>query len=150
MIRRPGCTLPNWGAGALWDVGIYGCHALIHMLGREYRSLRAEGRLAPGGVDSFAALTLRFPGDVLAMMTCGGDQMGDQAARLYGTAGWIELPRMYDAREVRLFTEGGLSVQRNSPSGGFIYEVEAFGRLLAGGTDAVVEARRRIPAPLWG
>lgn len=132
---------PELGGGALWDVGIYGCHALIHMLGREYRSLRAEGRLAPGGVDSFAALTLRFPGDVLAMMTCGGDQMGDQAARLYGTSGWIELPRMYDAREVRLFTEGGLVRTEEFPHrDGFIYEVEAFGRLLAGGTDAVVEA----------
>ena len=40
---------PELGGGALWDVGIYGCHVLIHMLGREYRSLRAEGRLAPGG-----------------------------------------------------------------------------------------------------
>jgi len=78
---------------------------------------------------------------VLAMMTCGGDQMGDQAARLYGTAGWIELPRMYDAREVRLFTEGGLVRTEEFPHrDGFIYEVEAFGRLLAGGTDAVVEA----------
>mgnify|MGYP002570979090 CR=1 FL=1 len=55
--------------------------------------------------------------------------------------GWIELPRMYDAREVRLFTEGGLVRTEEFPHrDGFIYEVEAFGRLLAGGTDAVVEA----------
>ena len=132
---------PQLGGGALWDVGIYGCHALIHMLGRDYRSLRAEGRLAPSGVDSFAALSLRFPGNVLAQMTCGSDQMGDQAARLYGADGWLELPRMFDAQEVRLYTESGLVRTESFPHrDGFAYEVEAFGRLLKGETGTRIEA----------
>jgi oxidoreductase domain protein len=122
---------PAQGGGALWDVGIYVCHAAIHILGRAYTQLLASGRFAPSGVDSYAALTLRTPSGAIARLACGSDQCGGNLARINGTRGFLELPNMFGATELRTHIEAKPDEAFSFPQeDGFAYEVRAFHRQL--------------------
>lgn len=128
---------PAQGGGTLWDVGIYCCHAALHVFGRDYRALHAVGGRAANGVDSHAILTVEYPQDRTAILTCAWDRCGAQAARIYGTQGWMELPHMFDASEVRLYVTGREPQVLSFPhEDGFVYEVREFHRLLFRGAAA--------------
>lgn len=120
---------PAQGGGALWDVGIYVCHAAIHILGRAYTQLLATGRRAPNGVDCYAALTLRTPSGAIARLACGSDQCGGNLARIAGTRGFLELPHMFSATELHAHIEAKPDeIFSFSQEDGFAYEVRAFHR----------------------
>lgn len=125
---------PAQGGGTLWDVGVYCCHVALHILGRDYQSVSAAGRRADNGVDSFAAVTLAYPKGKVALLTCAWDRCGAVTARIYGTDGWMELPEMFAAAELRLHVSGKETQTLTFPQeDGFVYEVREFHRLLRAG-----------------
>lgn len=125
---------PAQGGGGLLDVGVYTAHVAQYLMGPAMPVIRAAGRVAATGVDSFAAVTLEYPDGKIAEMTCGVDAVGPQDARIFGTKGWIEVPHMYCADHVVVHAHGQED-QRFDFSGrdGFCYEAEEFQRLLAAG-----------------
>ncbi len=124
---------PTLGGGCLWDLGVYCSHVILHMFGLEYEELQAMGRLTRDGVDSAARVTLRYPDGKMAGFTCACDQMGSGAARVFGTGGWLELPQLWDARQVTVHKPDGSVQTYDFPhADGFIYEVQRFHRLLGG------------------
>lgn len=121
------------GGGALLDVGVYVLHMAVHVLGRNYSSLSAKGRLSPTGSDSFACVTLRFPNGAIADVTCGCDVNGSLDARIFGTGGSIVVERMFDADRF-VIDQNGVKREVVFPHpDGFRYEVQEFASLLRQG-----------------
>lgn len=95
--------------GTLLDIGIYNVAMTRWVLEAALGacpaavSLRAEGVLAPTGVDQRAAATIVFPGGVVSQFVCGFDSQADNALRIFGDAGCISVPqRFWEATEAVL------------------------------------------------
>ena len=95
--------------GALLDIGIYNVAMTRWVLEAALGacpapvSLRAEGVLAPTGVDQRVAATIAFPGGVVSQFVCGFDCQADNALRIFGDAGCISVPqRFWEATEAVL------------------------------------------------
>lgn len=128
---------PELGGGALLDIGVYAAHMLLYILGDDYSDVKASGRRAPTGVDSFAAALIVYPSGAVGELTCAADCTGAQEARLYGKQGWIEIPHMFRADGYTVYREGEAPRERHFPiADGFEYEAEAFQRLLTDGHTA--------------
>jgi predicted dehydrogenase/aryl-alcohol dehydrogenase-like predicted oxidoreductase len=89
---------PALGGGGILDVGCY-CMSMARLVAGAARAepfaepleLKAVGRIGETGVDEYTAATLRFPGDVVAELFCGVRVQADNAVRVFGSEGWIEV-----------------------------------------------------------
>jgi len=95
--------------GTLLDIGIYNVAMTRWVLEAALGAcpdpvgLRAEGVLAPTGVDQRVAATIAFPGGVVSQFVCGFDCQADNALRIFGDAGCISVPqRFWEATEAVL------------------------------------------------
>ena len=88
------------GGGGILDVGCY-CTSMSRLvagaaLGRDFAdpvSVQGTGRLGPESrVDEYAAATLKFPGDIVAQVSCGVQLGQDSVVRIYGSEGSILVP----------------------------------------------------------
>jgi xylose dehydrogenase (NAD/NADP) len=61
---------PEMGGGALYDIGCYPISVARYITGQEPQSVTAQAHWSASGVDDLVVMTLRFPGDVLAVITC--------------------------------------------------------------------------------
>ncbi len=110
---------PALGGGGILDVGCYPV-SLARLVagaaeGEPFRDpARVSGAVAlhpKTGVDAYAAATLQFVGGVIAQVATGVALCQDNAARIYGTEGWLHVPEPWvPAREggaVRMFLHHG-------------------------------------------
>lgn len=89
---------PQLGGGAILDVGCY-CVSMCRLIagiatGKRFVEpveIQAQGHLGPTGVDERATALLRFPGGQLAHMAVSITTVQDNALRIYGTKGRIEV-----------------------------------------------------------
>ncbi|MBT9597621.1 MAG: Gfo/Idh/MocA family oxidoreductase [Vitreoscilla sp.] len=94
---------PALAGGALLDIGIYNLAmtrwVLETALGAcpEPSSMRADGVLAPTGVDQRVAGTLVFPGGVVSHFVCAFDAVADNSLRVVGERGCIVVPSQFSA-----------------------------------------------------
>jgi predicted dehydrogenase len=107
----PGSRLfsADLAGGSLLDIGIYNVAVtrwvLESALGAcpEATSLRAEGTLAPTGVDQRVVSTFTFPGGVVSQFVCALDGAADNSLRIFGDRGWIRVePGFWEATEATL------------------------------------------------
>jgi predicted dehydrogenase len=88
------------GGGAILDLGCYPVSFARLIAGAalgqpcaEPVEFRATGRVHPlVQTDEYATAVAKFPGDVMAELSCGSTVVSDISARIYGTKGWIEVP----------------------------------------------------------
>lgn len=99
--------------GALLDIGIYNVAMTRWVLEAALgacpapSSLRAEGVIAPTGVDQRVAATIMFPGGVVSQFVCAFDGQADNALRIFGDAGCISVPQQFwEATEAVLSRPG--------------------------------------------
>ncbi|HZZ42572.1 MAG TPA: aldo/keto reductase [Tepidisphaeraceae bacterium] len=85
--------------GGILDVGCYPVSfaRLIAGVARgkefaEPTEVKASGRVGKTGVDEWACAVMKFPGDIVAEVSCGVQVSQENSARVYGSKGWIELP----------------------------------------------------------
>jgi xylose dehydrogenase (NAD/NADP) len=83
---------PDLGGGAIYDVGCYCVNVFRYILDSEPISLYALGHLTPDGVETSAAVTLKFPNDILATFDCSFDASLQQEYEIVGTKGSIRVP----------------------------------------------------------
>ncbi len=87
------------GGGGILDVGGY-CTSLARLVAGAAQGVVAEpervfavGQIGPeSGVDEYAAALLLFPGDIVAMLSCGLRLQQDNKVRIEGTEGSLILP----------------------------------------------------------
>ncbi len=86
-------TEPDLGGGAVLDIGIYPIN-FISMIydGMKPESIHTSGWLTPTGVDELAAVTLKYPGERVAQLTCTTCLALPNEAIVVGTKGMLKLP----------------------------------------------------------
>jgi predicted dehydrogenase len=87
------------GGGGILDVGCYPVSIARPIAGlaagkdfAEPEGLEAFGYLGATGVDEWAVAILRFPGDVMAVLSTGVQVAQDNAVCVFGTEGYLEIP----------------------------------------------------------
>lgn len=147
------------GGGSILDLGGYPLSFSRHLAGAVSGKVSAEplefhgtGRLHPvAGTDDFATAVARFPGDVLAELSCGSTVFNDSSARLYGTLGWIDVPNPFTpgllgaSEKIILHRKDGAieEIIITSPGVGlYAYEADAV-------ADAIARGETEVPLVNW-
>jgi predicted dehydrogenase len=129
------------GGGALLDLGVYVVSFAQMLLGTP-QTVAAVGSRFPTGVDAEASLLLGYAdGRSAALMTSLRNALPGQA-RVYGTAGWIDvLPRFHHPQTIVLHRSGAdpETITRQQLGGGYAHELIEVGECLrAGRTESAV------------
>ena len=142
------------GGGGILDVGCYPVSFARLIAGAAGGTVFADpaeltgavGEIHPeGGVDAFAAATLRFSGGMVAHVACAVGLAIDNTARIHGTEGWLEIPHPWiitksGGEEVlRLHRRGAKEAERIAITAPNVYSLEAdvFAEALRSGGRAV-------------
>lgn len=148
---------PQLGGGGILDLGCYpvSMSRLIAgaALGEPFADpleVQGFGHMEENGaIDAYAVANLKFRGDILAQMSVGVRVGQDNVLRIYGTKGWILVPRPWapapegGVASIQLFHEGQSEPERieiTAPAP--IYSIEA-------DTVAANIASRQTPAMSW-
>jgi predicted dehydrogenase len=129
------------GGGALLDLGVYVVSFAQMLLGTPERVV-AAGSLFPSGVDAEAALLLDHGDGRTATLTTSLRQALPGQARVFGTAGWIDvLPRFHHPQTIVLHRAGAEPETITGPptGGGYAHElIEVTECLRAGRPESAV------------
>jgi predicted dehydrogenase len=129
------------GGGALLDVGVYVVSFAQMVLG-DPDTVTATGSLFPTGVDAEAALLLGYGDGRSATLTASLRYPTPGQARVFGTAGWIDvLPRFHHPRTIVLHRAGADPEEITLPPTGTGYShelAEVTECLRAGRTESAV------------
>jgi predicted dehydrogenase len=103
-------SVPEWGGGALMDIGCYPITLSRWLFGEEPTDVVATIDRDPDlRVDRLASALLRFPSGQ-ASFTCAGQLVAHQRMQVYGTEGRIEIEIPFNApadRACRIFVDDG-------------------------------------------
>lgn len=91
------------GGGTILDLGCYPVTYSRHIAGaaqgREFAEpveFHGMGRVHPEvGTDDFATAVVKFPGDVLAELSCGATVVNDNSVQIHGSEAWIDVPNPF-------------------------------------------------------
>jgi predicted dehydrogenase len=142
------------GGSTILDLGCYPVSYARHMAGaaqgREFvepLDFHGTGRLHPvSGADDFATAVARFPGEILAELSCGATHLDRNSVQLHGTAGWIDVPCPFTpgllGRDERIIVHrfdqpAEEIVIRSGGTGLYAFEADAFAEALARGAREV-------------
>ncbi|WP_040337419.1 Gfo/Idh/MocA family protein [Candidatus Blastococcus massiliensis] len=129
------------GGGALLDLGVYVVSFAQMLLGTPQRVV-ATGSLFPTGVDAEAALLLGYDDGRAATLLASLRQALPGQARVFGTAGWIDvLPRFHHPDTIVLHRAGADPERITRPQTGVGYAhelIEVTECLRAGRTESAV------------
>jgi predicted dehydrogenase len=129
------------GGGALLDLGVYVVSFAQMLLGTPSRVV-AAGSLFPSGADAEAALLLDHGDGRTATLTTSLRQALPGQARVFGTAGWIDvLPRFHHPQRIVLHRDGAEpeTMNREQTGGGYAHElIEVTECLRAGRSESAV------------
>jgi predicted dehydrogenase len=145
------------GGGAILDLGCYpvSFSRLIAgaAIGRPFADpveFEATGRVHPQAqTDEYAAAVVKYPGDILAELSCGSTIVQDMSARIYGTKGWLDVPSPFTPglegrdEKILLHRDGAARPEEIIVPGGgmglYAYEADAVAGALARGEREVAE-----------
>jgi predicted dehydrogenase len=142
------------GGGTILDLGCYPVSYARHIAGAvhgrdciEPEEFHGTGRRHPvSGADDFATAVARFPGDILAELSCGATHLDDNSVELHGTTAWLHVPCPFtpgllgrDEKIILHHRDGRTEemVISSSGKGLYAYEAEAFAEALAAGAREV-------------
>ncbi len=147
---------PALAGGGILDVGGY-CTSMARLIAgvamsKEFAEpieVKGVGHLGQTGVDEYASATLKFPGDIIANLACGVAVQQDNAVRVFGTEGHIEVPWPWsparDSGSTRVFLH---RPDRQAPQEIVIESKEWLYAIEADTVAANIE-RRQAPAMTW-
>jgi predicted dehydrogenase len=113
---------PELGGGAILDIGGYPASMAALLAGCvgpdeqmvEPEHLEAMAHIGETGVDEWSCAILRFPGDILATLSCSITLDQDNVLRIMGTRGRLEVDEFWfgsgkdgGVKAIRLFTSDG-------------------------------------------
>ncbi len=101
---------PEWGGGALFDVGCYCINAARWVFGAEPVEVQCFSHVDPQlGVDLTTTGILRFPGGRQAVFDASFEMTGGQRLEIVGTRGTVWVPRPFQPDGADGFFLGGAS-----------------------------------------
>jgi D-xylose 1-dehydrogenase (NADP+, D-xylono-1,5-lactone-forming) len=114
-MGNPGSNVrmvPEYGGGALWDVGVYPLSFAQFVYGGPPVWVSAAQQLGPTGVDETLAGLLRYPGGGIAQISCSFRVPYHTSLEVHGTHGRMDLNRPFtqpneEDREIRYSPQDG-------------------------------------------
>jgi len=104
------------GGGALLDLGVYPVSFASQLFGPP-QTVQAVGTLKETGADAQVATMFRYPGGQIATTYSASTSPGPNVAVVVGTAGRIELDRVwYMATGLRVYDAGGTLIEEFHPA----------------------------------
>lgn len=124
--------LPEFGGGALLDLGIYPISFANWIMGRFPDSITSKCRLTSTGVDGVDTVTFQWRTGERADLSFGIDSLGTMSAKVTGTDGYIEIyPLFHSAQVICLNNSQGVKeISIPFRINGYEYEVEEVMRCL--------------------
>jgi predicted dehydrogenase len=95
---------PEWGGGAIYDVGCYPAHLGRLLLGADPLYARGSLRRGQSGVDIEATALIQFPDNVVMTLHCGFDGPYDTLFRILGEDGEVRVESPYHQRQEETMT----------------------------------------------
>jgi len=83
---------PEFGGGAILDIGIYTLQETFAILGTEYKALTGTGHLNDAGVDMNSSFSLMYPDGSMSKIACSFEYLLENGALIAGEKGKIEVP----------------------------------------------------------
>ncbi|MCY4036500.1 MAG: Gfo/Idh/MocA family oxidoreductase, partial [bacterium] len=116
---------PSLAGGSLLDVGVYPLTIAHWLYGSHPLEYGVVARVGDTGVDEITSIAASYPGGGLAQLSSAIVADLDRSAKIYGTAGSIEIPAFYAADRAILRT-GGEEETEHVPhrANGFEYEIQ--------------------------
>ena len=116
---------PDLAGGSLLDVGVYPLTIAHWLYGSHPSEYGVVGRVGETGVDEIVSIAASYPGGGLAQLGCGTVANLDFSAKIFGTAGSIEIP-VFFAADRAILRAGGEEEAEEIPhrANGFEYEIE--------------------------
>lgn len=146
------------GGSTILDLGCYPVTYSRHIAGAvqgkdfaEPVAFHGTGRLHPvSGADDFATAVAKFPGDILAELSCGATHLDDTSVRIHGTTGWIDVPNPFTpgllgrSEKIVLHRRGAMAeeIEIKPEMGLYAYEADAVAAALA-------RHERQVPLATW-
>jgi len=125
--------LNEMAGGSLLDVGIYGLHFASMFLGTKPQSVRAVADVCDG-VDCHTVVNLTYDGGAVATVTSAINLQKPEDAYIYGTKGYIRVPKFYGAEEFYVTAgEDTRCIEAPSIGDGFEEEIYEACRLIGEG-----------------
>jgi predicted dehydrogenase len=133
---------PEQAGGALLDIGIYNVTATRMAMSAAFgecpdtTQIDVKAILAPTSVDQRLHATMHFPNGIASQFVCAFDCDAENAFRIYGERGVIEIePKFWQATRATLTRTGEapLSIHHPFRVNGFEYEIEAATRAIREG-----------------
>src|SRR3954451_1358484 len=127
--------------GALMDVGCY-CVSAARLVAGEPVHVRAEQVVGGDGVDVRMAATMRFPGDVLALIDCSLDAPIGHRLSIVGDEGELVLEDPFHARNPGIRRDGELiDVPYANP---YALEFENLSAAIRGEAEPLLDGRESV------
>lgn len=125
---------PDLAGGALYDMGVYAIEIMSYLINKEIRQVKSVLLFADTGVDTTDNVTLSFDG-CIANLQCSITAKVDENAYLYGSKGYIQIPKFHFGDQCRLYDLDGNIVEEfyEKPVNGFIYEIREVIRCVRAG-----------------
>ncbi|MCF8231420.1 MAG: Gfo/Idh/MocA family oxidoreductase [Bacteroidales bacterium] len=118
---------PELAGGTLLDLGIYNLFTVNRFMDREPESITATAHMADTGVDEHLAVTMTYPGDIMAQLASAFSCKLQSDAIISGTKGLIRLPRFWEAKKAILETSASYETFEDThPCKGYYYETQRF------------------------
>lgn len=114
------------GGGAMYDIGIYIIDMLSYLADKEIIDTKAKIQWSESGVDENIWLSMEFEDDIMADGFITFDAIVTEDAYIYGTEGYIRVPKIHWGRDAYLYGFGDeLKDSYESPEiPGFVYEIK--------------------------
>jgi predicted dehydrogenase len=129
---------PELAGGSIMDVGTYCTNFTRALLGAEPTEVAAICHRHSGGVDEYAAGTMRFEGDVLSTFTCGMTVYSDWGTFVGGTEGHLHIDAPWFSDGKFVVTKGNDETTEHevkSPMDLYAMEAEAFAESVLDGAE---------------
>lgn len=110
--------------GSLLDVGVYGLHFASLFLGNKPVSVTSQANIV-SGVDRHMSVLLKYASGAVASITSAISLYKPETAYIYGTNGYICVPKFYGAVEFSV-VKNGKTVRYEYPSIGNGFEEEIY------------------------
>lgn len=136
------------GGGGILDVGCYTASVARLVagaaMGKPFENpieVSGSAVLCETGVDTIAVASMKFPGDILAEVSCGVGVRQDQDLQVFGEAGWLRVPAFWNP-------PGPMEIFAHETQKTSIVETGAAPHKYALEADAVAAALPALESPL--
>lgn len=125
---------PALGGGALYDIGVYAIELMTYLIDEPVLDVQAMLTRSETGVDKTDHILLRFPSCTAALHATTASAIRE-ALCLYGSEGYIRIPRAHCSHSCTLYSKKGIPVKRfcQSYGNGFTFEVRETIRCIQSG-----------------